>query len=258
MRLPEPRRRVEVVKVVFAVGNVVVMNALNDRLVAVILRQIQVRSPPGVGWRRCAVSVQECVEIGLIERAVRADVVQRPCAAFHVVNVTVGQSAFVEKPAVLLLGYQIQSPEIAVELIGRGGLVHTVDDAELDVSRERRVHARQTEQFVADRLKHPLLAAVEIIALLNVRPEAQSPPQGLVFAAPVVARRKVVSAIEPEFPRVFAHGITPHATAHPVAHVVVHLAIVYQRAAPEVIVAAILVVGRPRIPPCRGEHRSSL
>ena len=224
------------------------MNPLQDRLIAVVLRQIQVGPPPRVRLRRGDISGEKRVEVRFIERAIGPGVIERAGAGLHVVNVAVGQTAFVQKAAVLFLGHQVQSPEIAAELIGRRRLDHIIDDAKLDVGRERSVHSRQAKQFVADRFKHPLLAAVQIVALLNVRPEAQPSPERFVFAAPVVARLEIVSAIETEFPRVFGHGITPHAPAHSVAHVVVNLAVVNHRPQPQIIVAAILVVRGAGIP----------
>ena len=118
------------------------------------------------------------------------------------------------------------------------------------------MHAGQAEQFVTDRFKHSLLAAMQVIALLNVRSKARPSPERLVLAAPVVARLEVVSAIEPELPRVFSHGITPYAASHAVANVVVHLAVIDERPEPQIIVAAILVVRSPGIPTCRREHRT--
>ena len=121
------------------------VEALQDCLVTVVLWKIQIGSPPGVRWRGGAVRVQERVEIRFIERSVRPDVVQRPGAGLHVVNVPVRETAFVEKAAVLFLYHEIQTPEIAAELVGGRRLVQLVDDAKLNVSGQRRMHAAQAE-----------------------------------------------------------------------------------------------------------------
>ena len=79
---------VEVVKIVFAVANVVVVDALDDRAVAVVPRQIHVGTPPT--FRRVAlVAVQVVVEVGLVGRCEWTLIVEFTGASLHFVQVAV-------------------------------------------------------------------------------------------------------------------------------------------------------------------------
>ena len=150
---------------------------------------------------------------------------------------------FVEEPPVHLFDREVESPEITVVLSGPGFL-RFVDDPEMHPVSVRCLDSGEVEQLEADRLKHPVLAPVKVVSLLDARGEIQFVPAGVVFAAVVVARLKSVPPIEVKLPHVFAHRIAPHTTSCPVADVVVHLAVVNQRTLPLVIIATVLLVPR--------------
>ena len=241
-RGPLLRLGIEVVEIVFAVADIIVVDALDDRAVAVVARQVHVLPPPAL--RRVAlVPVQVRVEVGLVRHGRWPLVVQLAAAALHLVQVAVRQAVFVEKPAIHLLEHEVQSPEVAVMLCC-AGLRRLVDDPEMHPVCLGRLDAGQLEQLEADRLEHSLLAAVLEVALLDAGGEVQLVPAGVVLAAVVVARLKRVAAVEVEFPHVLAHRVAPHAAPGAVADVVVHLAVVHQRALPLVIVAAVSFIPR--------------
>ena len=72
-----------------------------------------------------------------------------------------------------------------------------------------------------------------------IAPRVELRPRRVVLAAVVVAGLEIVPAIEVELPHVLAHRVPPHAAAGAIADVVVDLAVVDERAVPEVAVAAV-------------------
>src|SRR5262249_14101929 len=117
------------------------------------------------------------------------------------------------------------------------------------------VHAREAEKFVAYRFEHALLAAMEEVALLNVRPETKPTPDRVEFPPPVVARLQIVSSIEGEFPRVLAHRVAPDTAAHPEPALIVDLSVGGLCACPQIITAHVLIVGLARRPAGRDRNR---
>ena len=174
--------------------------------------------------------------------------VDRAGAAFHVIHVSIRVIAFLQKASVQFLDPQPQAVEVAFVLVASHHFVRVINDAELQLHRAQSVRARQVIQLVADRLEQALLAAMQEVALLDVRAKTQPSPRGLELAAPVVLHFEIVAAREAELHRVLAHRIAPHAATATEPDVIIDLAVHDHGAGPEIIVAAIFVVrqtGRP-------------
>ncbi len=165
-------------------------------------------------------------------------VVERARAAFHLVEVSVGQSVLVEVVPVGLFDRKVQPLKIAAVLV-RAVFGGVGDDSEVDEICIGSRNARKIEQFESDGLEQSLLAAVQIVALLNDGREVQLVPRRIVFIPVVVEGLEFVAAVEVELPHVLAHGVTPGAAAGSIADMVVHLAVVDQRALPTVLAPAV-------------------
>ena len=86
--------------------------------------------------------------------------IEFPGAAFHLVEVAVGQAVRIEELAVLLLDAEVEPLEVVVVLVARAiRLAGPLDDAEVDELRVLGRHAGKLKQAEANALKQPLLAA---------------------------------------------------------------------------------------------------
>ena len=236
------RLGVEVIEIIFTVSDVVVVDSLDDRAVAVVARQVHVLPPPAFRWV-AFVPVQVRVKVGLVSCGRRALVVQLAGATLHLVQVAVRQTVLVKESAVHLFKHEVETPEVAI-MLRRAGLRRLVDDPEMHPVCLGCLDAGQFEQLEADRLEHPLLATVLEVALLDAGREVQLVPSCVILAVVVVACLKRVAAVEVELPHILAHRVAPHAAPSAVADVVVNLAVVYERALPLVIVAPVFFIPR--------------
>ena len=100
---PLVRLGIVVIKVIFAVADVVMMNGFDNRAVTVILLQIEIVAPPLIGGRGGVVGIKEGGQVGSIGGLGRPLIVRRAGAAFHFVEIAVGQVVLVEEVAVELL-----------------------------------------------------------------------------------------------------------------------------------------------------------
>ena len=126
-----------IIEIVLAEADVVVVDRLDDRAVAVVLLQVEVVAPPLVGLRRADIGRHEAFRSDLFVGPVGPRLFGLAGAAFHLVEVAVRQAVLVEELPVELLDGQIQTLKIAV-VLRRAGLVGPVDDAEVDVVGLRR------------------------------------------------------------------------------------------------------------------------
>ena len=156
---------VEVVEIVFAVADVVVVDALDDGAVAVVAGQVHVGAPPVLAGV-ALVAVHVAVEVGLVGDGERSLVVEVARSAFHLVQVAVRQVVLVEEPAVHLLDREVEPPKVAVVLRGPV-FIGFVDNPKVHPVRVRRLDTGEIEQLEADRLEHPVLAPVQVVALLD-------------------------------------------------------------------------------------------
>ena len=72
----------------------------------------------------------------------------------------------VEEPAVHLLDREVEPPKVAVVLRGPV-FIGFVDNPKVHPVRVRRLDTGEIEQLEADRLEHPVLAPVQVVALLD-------------------------------------------------------------------------------------------
>ena len=225
------------------------MNALHNGLVAVVLWQVKVRAPPGVwqaGIRPAVVCVQKRAQVRAVRRAGRTKIVERAGAAFHFIEVAVGQIVLLQKPAVLLFDSQIHAPEIAFELRAGTRFVRVINHAKGHEGGVRRRHAGQLKQTEAERLKHALLTAMVVIALLNARAEIHLRPGCFELLPPIVAWLKVMSAVHVELPHILNHRVAPDAAARAEVDVIIDLAVVHERSKPGISVAGVTAEPRRR------------
>ena len=245
--LPQARLRIAVEEVVFPVRDVVVVNALNDRLIAVVAHQVPVRPPPLL--TRTRVVGLEVGQIRFVRRSIWAQIVHLAATTFHLVQVAVGQTVLFEKATILLFNRQIDAPEIAFVLGRRTRLLRFIDDAERAERAVRCWNTCEVEETKADRLEHALLAAMIEVALLDARAEVQLRPRHRILAAPVVAHLQIVASIQVELPHVLRHRVAPHPATRPIANVIKHLAVIDERATP------LIEIARVSAEPRGGRHR---
>ena len=91
-----------------------------DGTEGIVTFKIQVFFPPRYGIR-LTVSISECIQIGFIGHLGRSLVFLVHGIA-HEIDVPVGITMFIQKPAVRLFDRQVEAPQIAFVLIGSLGL----------------------------------------------------------------------------------------------------------------------------------------
>ena len=90
MNGPEAGIGIEEVKIIFAVADVVVMDALDDGVVAVDFFQVSVSAPPIDRLNSAALGAQKCIEVAFVGGGIATLVVEFASAAFHFVEIAVG------------------------------------------------------------------------------------------------------------------------------------------------------------------------
>src|SRR5258706_4185834 len=165
MDRPAARLRIQEVEIIFALGDTVMMNALDNREIVVITRQIEVRAPPFVGRMATVIASKKCVKVLLVGEAAGPTVFQFTGAALHFEQISVGQVMLLQKPAAHFLDSEINAPKIAGVLVARIGFIRLVDDSEVNPMGVGRLNSRQIKELECHGLEHPVLTAMTILSL---------------------------------------------------------------------------------------------
>jgi hypothetical protein len=234
--------RVQVIVVVLAFPDVVVMDGFGDAAEAEIAGQVEVGAPPGCVGVAVQIAIHKGDEVGFVGDALLPFVVQFTGGAFHLVEVAVGQVVLVEKLAIDVLQRQVQPPEIAV-VLAAGLLGRLIDDAEVDKVGGGGGHVGQVVEPIGQRLEQTLLAAIAPVGVLQDRGKDQLVPLHRVRDAIVVVGLETMAALKVELPVILAGGVPMQASPCAKTDMVVDDAIVDQRPQPGIVVAH---VGWPR------------
>ena len=189
MHRPQRRSGIAVIEVVFVVANIVVVDALHDRLVAVVVRQVQIRAPPGsVGAEAfsAAIVFRKEFRSDLSVGPRRPEVVQfswcRLPSCRNCRRATRARPGSGRPPA----RPPGTDPRNHPHTGWRAGFLGSSMIRNWRKVGLGRLHAGQVEQPEPDRLKHALLAPVPEVALLNAGAQIQLRPVGLILLAVVI------------------------------------------------------------------------
>ncbi len=162
----------------------------------------------------------------------------KAAAAFHFVQVAIGQAVRIQETAVGLLDAQIQALKIGRVLIGAGfGAV--LDNPQRHRNRPLGRDAAEVVHLVGEGLEESLLTAVADVGLLDVGAEIELLPLRGIGRAVGVISLEFVAILEMQLPDVLAHRIAPDAAAGAIVDVVVNDAVVDQRGRPDEFAAAV-------------------
>ena len=144
MNFPFIGFRIVVIVIVLSIGDVVMMNALDDRSVTVVFVQIEIIAPPLFTGRGVVVGIEKRVEVRAVGRLRRPLIIEAARSRFHFVKVSVGQFMLIQHVAIGLLERQIEPLKIGIKL-SRASFRCIFDNSKLHVIRIRTFDACEVE-----------------------------------------------------------------------------------------------------------------
>ncbi len=159
------RFRVVVVVVVFAVGDIVVMNGFHHRAITEILFDIEIGTPPLLTGTAPTITTDKGGNIGTVSHLRRTLIIGISRMPLDFVKITIRKVMLFKKLTIHLLDNQIES--IVVTPILRTRRPRLVDDIKLRVVRLTGLYSTELEKTESYSLEKTLLTPMLKIDLLN-------------------------------------------------------------------------------------------
>src|SRR5712671_5339941 len=170
MNRPAVRHWVVIIEIILpgTLINVVIVDTLDDRTKAIIAGQVQVGAPPIIRGRSAPIAGHECGQIGFVRNRGRTLILQIASTIAHHIVIPVRKPVLIEKRAITFLDSEVNSPEVRI-VLACASLRGFINDSQLKVVRVAGLGSSEVEKLITHRLEQTLLAAMEVVALLNIR-----------------------------------------------------------------------------------------